>query len=76
MKQEMDNISRSIIKLLVEDRITDDQFEKLLKRRDDLIEKNTNMKQTAAFPWKTDKPFILSIEWRARLDQCIRLLEP
>jgi hypothetical protein len=35
--QEMDNISRAIIKLLVEDKINDEQFEKLLKRRDDLM---------------------------------------
>ena len=35
--QEMDNMSRSIIKMLVEDKITDDQFEKLLQRRDDLM---------------------------------------
>ena len=34
---EMDNISKSVFKLLVEDRITDDQFERLLKRRDDLL---------------------------------------
>jgi hypothetical protein len=37
--QEMDNVSSSIFKMLVEDKITDDQFEKLLKRRDDLIER-------------------------------------
>ena len=43
-KQEMDNISTSIFKILVEDRITDDQFEKLLKRRDDLTER-ANIKQ-------------------------------
>jgi hypothetical protein len=35
--QEMDHMSRSIIKMLVQDRITDDQFEKLLQRRDDLL---------------------------------------
>lgn len=35
--QEMDSMSRSIIKMLVEDKITDDQFEKLLQRRDDLM---------------------------------------
>lgn len=38
--QEMDNISGSVIKTLIEDKITDDQFEKLLKRRDDLIERS------------------------------------
>jgi hypothetical protein len=35
--QEMDNMSKSIIKTFVEDKITDDQFEKLLQRRDDLL---------------------------------------
>jgi len=38
-QQEMDNISRSIIAMLVQDRITDEQFEKLLQRRDDLIKR-------------------------------------
>jgi hypothetical protein len=37
--QEMDSMSKSIIKLFVEDRVTDDQFEKLLQRRDDLMER-------------------------------------
>lgn len=37
--QEMDNISRTIIRMLVEDKITDDQFEKLLQRRDDLLQR-------------------------------------
>jgi enoyl reductase-like protein len=37
--REMDNVSRSSIKMLLNDRITDEQFEKLLKRRDDLIER-------------------------------------
>jgi hypothetical protein len=40
--QEMDNVSNSIFKMLVEDKITDDQFEKLLKRRDDLLERATH----------------------------------
>lgn len=35
--QEMENISRTIIRMLVEDKINDEQFEKLLKRRDDLM---------------------------------------
>jgi len=35
--QEMDNISRTIIRMLVEDKINDEQFEKLVKRRDDLL---------------------------------------
>jgi hypothetical protein len=37
--QEMDSMSKSIIKLFVEDRVTDEQFEKLLQRRDDLLER-------------------------------------
>lgn len=37
--QEMDNMSNTIIKMLVEDKITDDQFEKLLERRDDLLQR-------------------------------------
>jgi hypothetical protein len=35
--QEMDNMSRTIIRMLVEDKITDEQFDKLLQRRDDLL---------------------------------------
>jgi len=35
--QEMDSISHTIIKVLVEGKINDEQFEKLLKRRDDLM---------------------------------------
>ena len=35
--QEMESISRTIIKMLVEDKINDEQFDKLLKRRDDLM---------------------------------------
>lgn len=38
--REMDNVSSSSIKMLLDDRITDEQFEKLLKRRDDLIERS------------------------------------
>jgi hypothetical protein len=37
--QEMANVSSSIFRLLIEDRITDEQFEKLLVRRDDLIKR-------------------------------------
>jgi hypothetical protein len=37
--QEMANVSTSIFKLLIEDKITDDQFEKLLLRRDDLVKR-------------------------------------
>jgi hypothetical protein len=36
---EMDNVAKSIFKTVVEDKITDEQFEKLLKRRDDLLER-------------------------------------
>jgi hypothetical protein len=38
-QQEMANVSSSIFKLLIEDRITDEQFEKLLVRRDDLMKR-------------------------------------
>jgi hypothetical protein len=38
--QEMDSVSRTVIKTLVEDKITDEQFEKLLHRRDDLLERS------------------------------------
>ncbi len=34
---EMENVSKSIFKMMVDDKLTDDQFEKLLKRRDDLL---------------------------------------
>lgn len=37
--QEMDHMSISTIKMLVEDKITDDQFEKLLQRRGDLLQR-------------------------------------
>jgi hypothetical protein len=37
--QEMENMSRTIIRMLVEDRITDEQFDKLLQRRDDLLQR-------------------------------------
>jgi hypothetical protein len=47
--QEMDNVSSSIFKMLVEDKITDDQFEKLLKRRDDLLER-ANTQQPSLTP--------------------------
>jgi hypothetical protein len=40
-RQEMEAISASIFKMLIEDKITDEQFEKLLKRRDDLLERST-----------------------------------
>ena len=37
--QEIDIISNSIFKMVVEDKINDEQFEKLLKRRDDLLQR-------------------------------------
>jgi hypothetical protein len=37
---EMDNLSKAAIRMLIEDQITDEQFEKLLKRRDDLMERS------------------------------------
>jgi hypothetical protein len=37
--QEMANASNQIFKLLIEDKITDDQFERLLVRRDDLLKR-------------------------------------
>ena len=37
--QEMANVSTSIFKLLIEDKINDEQFEKLLVRRDDLFKR-------------------------------------
>jgi len=37
--QELENLSRSITKCFIEDKLTDDQFDKLLTRRDDLIDR-------------------------------------
>ncbi len=37
--EEIDSVSKSLFKMVVEDRITDDQFERLLRRRDDLLER-------------------------------------
>jgi len=37
--EEIDIVSKSIFKSIVEDRITDDQFERLLRRRDDLLKR-------------------------------------
>jgi hypothetical protein len=41
LASEMDNLSKASIKMLLEDQITDEQFEKLFRRRDDLIERST-----------------------------------
>lgn len=38
-RSEMQGISKSIFTMMVEDKINDEQFEKLLKRRDDLLER-------------------------------------
>jgi hypothetical protein len=46
--REMDNVSRSSIKMLLDDRITDEQFEKLLKRRDDLVERSEKQQTQAS----------------------------
>jgi hypothetical protein len=35
----MDNMSRTIIRMLIEDHITDEQFDRLLRRRDDLLQR-------------------------------------
>ena len=37
--QEMANVSSSIFQLLIQDKITDEQFERLLVRRDDLLQR-------------------------------------
>jgi hypothetical protein len=44
-REEMDNISKSVFKMVVDDRITDDQFERLLKRRDDLLDRSFKQQQ-------------------------------
>jgi hypothetical protein len=36
---EMENTSKTIFKMMVDDKITDEQFERLLRRRDDLLER-------------------------------------
>jgi hypothetical protein len=36
---EMENTSKTVFKMMVDDKISDEQFEKLLKRRDDLLER-------------------------------------
>jgi len=42
-RQEIDNLSKSVTRLFIEGKITDDQFDKLLRRRDDLIERATKI---------------------------------
>jgi hypothetical protein len=44
--QEIENLSKSITKYFIEDRINDEQFEKLFARRDDLIERAHRLKQS------------------------------
>ena len=48
--QEMANISATVFKMLIDDKITDEQFEKLLKRRDDLLERTTPSNQPLSSP--------------------------
>lgn len=43
--QEMENLSKSITKYFIEGKINDDQFDKLLTRRDDLIERTKNLQK-------------------------------
>ena len=43
--EEMENLSKSITKYFIEDKITDDQFDKLFARRDDLIERAKFLKK-------------------------------
>jgi hypothetical protein len=50
---EMDNVSKTVFKMLVEDRINDDQFEKLLKRRDDLLERADKLEPPPPPPTST-----------------------
>jgi hypothetical protein len=38
-RAEINDASKTIFKMMVEDKITDEQFEKLLTRRDDLLER-------------------------------------
>jgi len=45
--QEIENLSRSITKYFIEDKITDDQFDKLLTRRDSLIERARKLQPPA-----------------------------
>jgi len=46
--QEIENLSRSITRYFVEDRITDEQFDRLLTRRDDLIERARKLQPPAS----------------------------
>jgi hypothetical protein len=43
--QEMENLSKSITKYFIEGKINDDQFDKLLTRRDDFIERAKKLQQ-------------------------------
>jgi len=43
--QEIENLSKSITKYFIEDRINDEQFEKLFAGRDDLIDRAQRLKQ-------------------------------
>jgi hypothetical protein len=39
LNKEMDNLSKASVKMVLDDQITDEQFEKLLRRRDDLVDR-------------------------------------
>ena len=41
--QEIDNLSKSVTQLFIEGKINDEQFDKLLRRRDDLMERATQI---------------------------------
>jgi len=45
--QEIENLSKSVTKYFIEGKITDDQFDKLLTRRDDLIERAKKLQPPA-----------------------------
>jgi hypothetical protein len=51
LQQEIDTLSSSILKYFIEDKITDDQFEKLMAQRDYLMgQKSKNPQPTADIP--------------------------
>lgn len=45
--EEMDIVSKSIFRMLIQDEITEDQFEKLLKGRDDLLESSARQNSSS-----------------------------
>lgn len=42
---EIEELSKSITKYFIEDKINDDQFDKLLTRRDDLLERAKRLQE-------------------------------